>query len=114
VYYEKEELNVSTLQITIPQEQEYILNQLASQAGASVDTLAAQLLREGIDRRHHVLNKADRLQALTRIEKHRQAFLARRNNTPLDIEPTQLLQQAREERVDHLFSVLEEHMHDRR
>lgn len=78
-----------------------------------MDRLAAQLLREGIARRNHVLNKAERLRALTRIEEHRQAFLARRKNSPLDIEPTQLLQQAREDRVDHLFSVLEEHTHDR-
>ncbi len=68
---------------------------------------------QGIERRYRAPNKTERLQALARIEEHRQAFLARRNQTPLNIEPTELLRQAREDRVDHLFNVLEEHMHDR-
>ena len=78
---------MSTLRVAIPREQEEILNQLASQEGQSVDTLVEQLLREGIERRRHARSKAERLQALARIEEHRQAFLARRNQTPLDIEP---------------------------
>ncbi|MCP4399970.1 MAG: hypothetical protein GY801_22015 [bacterium] len=104
---------MSTLHVTIPQEQEYMLNQLASKEGQSIDTFVEQLLREGIERRYRAPNKTERLQALARIEEHRQAFLARRNQTPLNIEPTELLRQAREDRVDHLFNVLEEHMHDR-
>ena len=104
---------MSTLRVAIPQEHEDILSQLASQEGQSVDTLVEELLREGIERRQHARSRAERLHALARIKEHRQAFLARRNQAPLDIKPAELLQQAREERSEYLLSVLEEQSHDR-
>ena len=45
----------------------------------------------------------ERLQALERIKEHRKAFLAKRNNTPLQIDPVSLLNQIREEHDQHLF-----------
>ena len=102
---------MSTLRVAIPREQQHILHQLASQEGQSIETLVWQLFREGIERRQHsrgACSKTERLQALSRIEEHRQAFLARRNQTPLNIDPAELLEQIREERTQHLFTVFQE------
>lgn len=106
---------MSVLHVAIPQEQEQMLSQLAHQEGQSLDALVEQLLREGIERRQqprHLRSRTERLQALARIEEHRQTFLARRNNIPLNIEPTEFLDQVREERIEHLLTVLQEHEHD--
>jgi hypothetical protein len=107
---------MSVLHVAIPQEQERMLNQIAHQEGQSLDALVEQLLQEGIEKRQksqYSHSRLERLQALARIEEHRQTFLARRNNVPLNIEPTEILDQIREERVQHLFTVLQEHGHDR-
>ncbi len=38
----------------------------------------------------------------------RKAFLARRDNFPFDVDPTMFLDQMRDERVQHLFSLVQE------
>jgi hypothetical protein len=98
----------------LPQEEQQKLAQLAHQEGQSLDAFVAQLLREGIERhrKFQKRSKTARLQALARIEEHRQALLARRENIPLEVEPTELLQQIREERMQDLLRVFQENAHD--
>lgn len=100
--------HTAKIQIAIPIEQQQALQQLARQEGQSLDELVAQLLREGIDRRHHDTRprtKAEQLEALEQIEEHRKAFLAKRNNRPLTIDPVSLLEQIREEHDQHFISL---------
>ncbi len=99
------------INVAIPQEERQALTELAHQERRSVDALIQQILREGIEKRkqvHHPKAKAERLQALTRIKEHRKAFLTRRNNAPIDVDPTMFLDQIRDERDQHLFSLAQE------
>jgi hypothetical protein len=94
--------------ISLKPEQRQALTEMARREGQDIDELISQILQEGIEKRQHVTHSMatdERLEALERIEEHRKAFLAKRNNTPLQIDPASLLNQIREERDEHLFSL---------
>ena len=94
--------------ISLKPEQHEALTEMARREGQDIDDLITQILQEGIEKRQrdtHPMTADERLQALEQIEEHREAFLAKRNNTPLQIDPVSLLNHIREECDQHLFSL---------
>ncbi len=99
---------IETTQVAIPGKQHKILLRIAQQEGQNFDDFILQLLQEGIERHQHAppaRTTTQKLKALEQVEEHRKAFLARRNNTPLTIDPVSFLDQIREEHDQHLINL---------
>jgi hypothetical protein len=99
------------LNITIPQKQRNILIHLANKEEQIINPFIEQSIPEGIEKREQINHrkiKTQRLKALSQIEEQRKVFLNKRNNTPLSVDPADILNRSREERDQELYTFFQE------
>ena len=101
--------------VSLNLEQCQTLRKIAHQEGQELESFIEQILQEVIEKRQAEDTQADGTQMdkntriqqnFDRIRRHREAFLARRNNQPLPIDTVALLEQIRDERDEHLLLLL--------
>jgi hypothetical protein len=87
-------------------EQHQSLAQLAKREGRSISDLAREFVQEGIEQRQrlHQVEQKRRLQALEKAHQVRQAILRERNNAPLDLNMSELMNKLRQDRDDQILS----------
>ena len=98
--------------ISLKPEQRQALTEMAHQEGQELDVLIEHILQEAIEKKspHRTVLKDERIrQNYDRIREHREAFLAKRNNSPLAIDTVALLEQIRDEHDEHLLSLITNH-----
>ena len=92
-------------QILLEPGQHKILTQIAQQEQRSLSDVIRQMLQTQIDQRTRdtEARKQRQLEALERIQQHKQAIRKRRNNKPLEIDPVTLINQMRDERDEDII-----------
>jgi len=95
--------------ISLRPEQRQALTEMACQEGQEIDAFIEHILQEVIDKKHAetATVKDERIrQNFDRIRRHREAFLAKRNNTPLTVDTVALLDQIRDEHDEQILSLI--------
>ncbi len=95
--------------ISLKPEQRKALTEMARQEGQEIDAFIEQILQEAIDKKHAetAAMKDERIrQNFDRIRRHREAFLAKRNNILLTVDTVALLDQLRDEHDEQLLSLI--------
>lgn len=95
-------------QILLEPEQHQRLSELAKHEQRTLSDLVREMLQIQLERRQQsetaLLRR--RLDDLERIRQHRQQILRRRAGQPLELDPSHLINQLRDERDDELFTNL--------
>ncbi|HEV8636366.1 MAG TPA: ribbon-helix-helix domain-containing protein [Chloroflexota bacterium] len=94
-------------QVLLEPEQHRALSALARREGRSMSDLLREIVRRELARREQELEAKKRqwLEGLERIEQRKQEMLARRGGKPIDIDVVQLINEARDERIDQILGI---------
>ncbi|MFU8771316.1 MAG: plasmid partition protein ParG [Anaerolineales bacterium] len=96
-------------QILIDPKQHETLAEIAQREGASISELVRQAVQNWLNEHHGEELRRRQLQALTKINQHRQTILDRRGGQPLEVDLEDIIEQIREERDDELLSGMFDH-----
>ena len=84
-------------QILLEPEQHRALAEIANRQGRSISEVVREMIAAQLQERAQGA-RAKRLEALERIRQHRAVILARRGGKPLEVDVTEIITEAREER----------------
>jgi len=103
-----EETMPDCIQVQLNPIQSQLLTEIAHTENESISKLVENLLEEAINRKRQTL-MLHRFKTLEMIKQHRSKILSDRGGKPLNIDPSDILQEIRDERDEHLFNVFGKH-----
>lgn len=95
-------------QVLLEPQQHRELTRIAAEEDRSLSDLLREIVRRDLERRR-AQDEADlrtRIAALERIREHRRQALAERGGRPIELDPAELIREARDERTEEIWEAI--------